>query len=306
MRDMQKNFSLMIAPSYRCNANCQYCYTKGYISKFKKDMDLLTFIGLVEAHQKHENLNLSIIGGEPTIWKHINNALLYCRLRKVKATVFSNGLEKLRIMPSRMYLNSSQYFEKNRREKFIESLEFYSKKKVKTVLRYNVEGNCSDDKLDELIALAVEYEAGIHLALVVPYTIDKALGKRIFEMLQKVVAAGIVCRSANPIPPCMFDAVQLEWMRKNVGYYSACDLGSIPLINPDGKTVQPCSKMFLFKEMKKDGLSKNEIKLMYQKEMETIKNKLPMEKCYQCEHFINEECFGGCMASRANEFYGCG
>ena len=106
----KKSFSLMIAPSYRCNANCQYCYTKGYISKFKDDMDLLTFVDLVESHRKHENLNLSIIGGEPTIWKHINRALFYCNLRGVRTTVFSNGLKKLWIMPSRMYLNSSQYF----------------------------------------------------------------------------------------------------------------------------------------------------------------------------------------------------
>lgn len=303
---MNRGFSLMIAPSYRCNANCQYCYTKGYISKFKKDMDLLTFVDLVEAHRKHENLNLSIIGGEPTIWKHINRALFYCNLRGVKVTVFSNGLKKLWIMPHRVYLNSSQYFEKHAKEIFVENLKFYSKKKVKTTLRFNVEGNCSDDKLDELMELAVRYESDIHLALVVPYTIDKVLGERIFTMLQKVVAVGIICRSANPIPPCMFDQAQLEWMRKNVGYYSACDLGRIPLINPDGKTVQPCSKMYLFKQMKNDSLSRNEIKLMYQKEMEVIKNKLPLEKCYQCEHYINKKCFGGCMASRANELYGGG
>lgn len=300
---MQKYFSLMIAPSYRCNANCQYCYTKGYINKFKKDMDFLTFVDLVDIHRKQKNFNLNIIGGEPTIWKHINKSLLYCKLRGIKTTVFSNGLKRLKIMPFRMYLNSSQYFEKGAKEKFIESLAFYFRKKVKIVLRYNIEKNSSEDELDEIIALAEKYQADIHLALVVPYVINKDYGTHIFAMFQKIVSTGVKCQSANPIPPCMFEEDEIGWMKKNVKYYSSCDLGGIPLINPDGKTVQPCSKMFLFKKMGEVGLSRQKIKSMYKKEINIAKKMLPLEKCRECHYYIEKKCFGGCMAFRANDLY---
>lgn len=249
-------------------------------------------------------MHIDIIGGEPTIWKHINKALLYCRLRGVHTTVFSNGLVKLKIMPSRVYLNSSQYFEKNKKERFVESLELYFKKKVRIVLRYNVEKNDSGENLDRLIELAKKYKADIHLALAVPYEINEALGAKIFEMCEKIVSFRIRCISANPIPPCMLTQKQIMWMKKNASYNSTCGIGGFPLIiNPDGKTTQICLKAYLFKEIKTESISEDEMKAMYREEIETIKNKLPMEKCYQCKFFLQKKCFGGCMAPRANKLH---
>lgn len=298
----RKISSILIAVTYRCNGNCSYCYARKYEKIFSQDMSLINFIKIVNLHKKNGGNSVGIIGGEPTLWKNIDEAILFCRLRNIKTTVFTNGFEKLKIAPDKVYLNVSGYFG-NRKNQFLKTLDFYQKNNFNVNFRYNHRFGRKND-FNEILKLAEKFKKAvreIHLVPMVPYEIKRELGKEIFKMAQSSFNLGFRTKIANPVPPCIFSSEELKFLKQNCGYYSKCNLGGLPLINPDGKTVQLCSKLFIFKNLDKfDGKFPQNAKKIFEKELEIFNSSscLPFSKCLECEFFLKKKCLGGCVAFR--------
>jgi hypothetical protein len=261
-------------------------------------MSFFTFAEIVDIHRKRGNLKVSIIGGEPTLWKPINKAIMYCKLHKIRTVVYTNGLETLGVLPEQIYFNINHYFEERTKERVERSLRHYYGKRTKVILRYNVLEQDAYEKLDVVMNVAKRFGTDIHLAPVVPFSITRQFGSLIVALAKKVVDAGIICQSVTPMPPCMFVEDELTWMHDHIRYYSACRFDHLPLVNPDGKTVQPCSKLFLSRQVDQNEMKPGSIELLYGKDLDALRNKLPMEKCYQCEFYKHKKCFGGCLAYR--------
>lgn len=288
---------MFIIPSYKCTGLCTYCYARDHASLFPQTMSLFTFIRLINQRKKYGKLRVNILGGEPSEWKWINQALFYCKLADVSATLFTNGLKKVKVMPDFVYLNISHYFEKAKRARVAESLEYYHKKGVRVILRYNMELKDPESNIDTIIELAKKYDFVIHLAQAVPYDICREVGERLFKTMKKIHDAGARCDSPDPKPPCMFTDEELVWLKKNTGHITRCDILSVPFVNPDGKTLQPCTRLFLFKQPETIG-SPEEMRDLFAGEVELRRNKLPLKECYECDYYKRKECFGGCYALR--------
>lgn len=296
---MEKQDVIFIIPSYKCNGHCSYCYARRYSEAFSDEMSLIDFFRIVNAYKKkNKNLKVSIIGGEPAIWKPINLAILYCRMRNIVTSVYTNGMEKIRIVPDILSVNIFHYFDDGRKSRIIDSLEHYKGKIRKMSIRYNIEKNDSPEKLDVVIELAKRYDARIEAALAVPFVIDRAIGEKIFSMTQKIVNSGIRCFAASPMPPCMFTEDELIWLKKNVGQYSGCSIAKFATINPDGKTLQACSNVFVFKKAENRTVDQHELEDLFMSDVEMYKRNPPMEKCHNCGHYKKGECFGGCFSGR--------
>jgi len=289
----------MIAPSYLCNASCAYCYAKDFGRAFSQEMSFGDFVKIAEYHIKEGGKSMSIIGGEPLLWKHIERAVMYCRLKKIKTTIFTNGLETVKVAPDLAYLNISHYFEKFKKPRIEKSLEYHSKNRIRTVLRYNLEEKEKGfEQIDEIISLAKQSNLfRIHIAPAIPYKISKELGAFVCNLVKRVKAKNIPVFLANPLPPCLFSEEELAYLKKNAGLYFKCNLGSMPLINPDGKTIQPCPKLPIYKiienseDIKKAGEN-------FAPEIEKLRKKIP-EKCQVCAYFMEKKCDSGCLASLA-------
>jgi MoaA/NifB/PqqE/SkfB family radical SAM enzyme len=284
---------IMIAPSYKCNAACNYCYAKDCEDIFQKDMDLLTFADVVDNHKKVGGTIVSIIGGEPSIWKPINKAIMYCKLKGIEVKFFTNGIKPVKTMPSMIYLNINHYFESAKKNFVKKTIEYYWRKKVQIIFRYNLleteDWNVLSQKIDEIIKMAVKNNSEIHFALVIPFKIGKKNGRTIFDAIKKVIESGVKCYSPNSLPPCMFDPDKLAYLKKNAGFYSMCKVGFAPLINPDGETIQPCSKWKLYKNIEKTGWPNKKIAEIYQKEFEAVRERVP-SKCKSCGYFKEKKC----------------
>jgi organic radical activating enzyme len=297
---------ILVAVSYRCNASCTYCYANKTQAVFDKDMSLADFIKIVNLLKKNGGDSLGIIGGEPTIWKFLGEAILYCKIKGIKTTVFTNGLRKIPAIPDYVYLNISQFFTSSRNQ-FKKVLEFYRKKNIRIVFRYNFnEENLSAEELKDVITLAKENSnvlERIDLVPISPYKIEKKLGEKTYETARIILQNGIGVKLANPIPPCVFSDEQRIFLRKNCGYYSRCNLGTLPLVNPDGKTVQICSKIASFKKLRDfEGRFPANSKEVFKKRISIIeaRENLPFKKCEECDFLKKGDCVGGCLAFKSN------
>lgn len=296
---------ILVAVSYKCNASCSYCYANKTQTVFNKDMSLEDFIKIVNLLKKNGGDSLGIIGGEPTIWKFLGEAILYCKIKGIRTTVFTNGLRKIPTAPDYIYLNISQFFTPFKSQ-FEKTLEFYQKKNVRVVFRYNFnEKNLSTKELNDVIELAkknLNVLERIDLVPISPYKIEKKLGEKTYETARTILRNGIGVRLANPLPPCVFSDKQRGFLKKNCGYYSRCNLGVLPLVNPDGKTVQICSKIPSLKKLGDfEGRFPANSKTVFRKRINKIESKdgLPFEKCLECDFFKKGDCFGGCLAFRS-------
>lgn len=290
---------MFVLPTYVCNGQCHYCYARGYQHMFPVEMSLWKFIRAAEAYKKHgDNLQINILGGEPTLWKNLNLAIRYCNFRKIRSILFTNGLGVAKVMPTTVYLNITHYFEGNKKERMIKSLEYYQEKKVQLILRYNMEEEENGDRIDTIIELAKRFNAtAIHIAPATPHEINRETGDKIMKVLRKIYDAGIRGDAPDPMAPCMFSDEDLAWLRKNTKYISSCNVLGVPFVNPDGKTLQPCLRLFTFKKMEKIG-SPEEIKDLFRAEVELRKQKLPLEECHDCDYYKRGECVGECFAFR--------
>jgi radical SAM protein with 4Fe4S-binding SPASM domain len=81
-----------LAPTYRCNLTCSYCYAKGFSKGFPTDMTLkdLTFVLSWAARQGVDGIVLC--GGEPTVYSYFPEMLRMAVDRGMKVHLTSNSL----------------------------------------------------------------------------------------------------------------------------------------------------------------------------------------------------------------------
>jgi MoaA/NifB/PqqE/SkfB family radical SAM enzyme len=294
---MKNNFIFFLAPTYKCNASCDYCYTKKFKDKFQSDMDFFTFLDVVNKFVEFGGKKINIIGGEPAIWKHINKAITYCKLKRLEVNVLSNGLAIIKNTPGSVVLNVSHFLDKNTSQLFLSSADYYMKNWVNITLRYNIFENFSLADCGKIGEIGKKLKASIDIVPAVPYNPSKKIGDSFFQAYKFFEAIGVPSMTSNPLPPCIFSKDQLEYLKARINISFRCRIGKMVLVNPDGKTVQPCTKAFLPKNIENYNWSFESLMDDYNSNIEVLNNKVP-EKCKQCGYFIRKECFGGCVAFR--------
>ena len=78
-----------VAPVRRCNISCSYCYQ----SYNNQDMELNIFKNHVDELYKQNLSIVSFSGGEPTLWKHLSEAIIYCNSKNIFTQLTSNGID---------------------------------------------------------------------------------------------------------------------------------------------------------------------------------------------------------------------
>jgi MoaA/NifB/PqqE/SkfB family radical SAM enzyme len=78
-----------ITPTERCNLNCKYCFQHDNSSPV---MDLNSFKKIVDKGISLGAPVYTFMGGEPTVWKHLEEAITYCNERNLITEITSNGI----------------------------------------------------------------------------------------------------------------------------------------------------------------------------------------------------------------------
>jgi radical SAM protein with 4Fe4S-binding SPASM domain len=83
---------LLLAPTYRCNLTCSYCYAKGFSESYPADMSLEDLEAALSWSEAQGVDCVSLCGGEPTTYLHFPQLLQMAKSHDISVRLTSNGL----------------------------------------------------------------------------------------------------------------------------------------------------------------------------------------------------------------------
>jgi len=281
-----------IAPTYRCNLKCEYCYSTKYASDFPSDLDWPKFIDICKSLRWRYN-RFCIIGGEPTEWKFINEAILVLKNKNKLVSVFTNGIKPLRAFPNSLFINASAFWNESLQSTFLKTLEKY-KHKSKIVLRFNIGEECTKLDIDGAVSLASRYADSVSISCLFPAKLQAYRGDAIYELARKMTIRSVKTRISRATPLCIFNLEQMDFLIKMCRLKGQCGLPSNSVyIHPDGKTIQPCPELNMKADIR--ALGNLSPKVFFIKDVESKKRERILF-CLSCNFFQRGHCCGGCLA----------
>lgn len=265
------NRQILVAPTYRCNLTCSYCYAKDYASVFPPDMSLehLTLLLSWAAAQGVGTILLG--GGEPTVYCHLPQLLRMARERGMSVHVTSNCLysTSLReeIAPPAVGKLVAHYDQERlgasdaSAKLFRENLQAARAREVEVIIRYTLTAESGPAEWRPVMDLArrlsiqqINYALAFcgSKGLNAHFRCQDAVGaaggllENILTGLWRDAAdRGLRLQLCKPIPLCALTPESLRRMSRDGGMRPACaihrdDFTRNLTINPDLSTF-PCN-----------------------------------------------------------------
>jgi radical SAM protein with 4Fe4S-binding SPASM domain len=90
--ESSKKREILMAPTYRCNLTCSYCYAKGFSEGYPPDMSLDDLAAVLDWAASHNVASIFLCGGEPTTYTYLPQLLQMARSRGIQIRITSNGV----------------------------------------------------------------------------------------------------------------------------------------------------------------------------------------------------------------------
>jgi len=284
---------IYIVPTYNCNLSCKKCYSKRYSEEFPDYLSWNKFISIFKLFNSNYN-RFSFIGGEPTKWKFINEAILFLHNKNKYVSIFTNGTVLLGVIPNNLILNGNIFFNAELRKKIIRNLSIYKKNRIRIRLRFNVDENFKKKNIYEAVMLSKQFADSVSISILYPIENEINYGKKIFDLANKLYSESIPVVISRATPFCLFNQKQRDFLISNCKLKGKC---SVPtnsfVINPDGQTIQPCVELYMNHNISE--LSENRPKDIFTNDLIKIKANRSM-RCNSCIYYSNDECWGGCLS----------
>ena len=284
---------IYIVTTYDSNLECKKCYSKKYQKEFPNYLSWTKFVGILNFFGTGYN-NFALIGGEPTKWKFINESILFLHNKNKYVSIFTNGIIPLKIIPDSLIINSNNIFNPNLRGGIISNLSFYKNNRAKIRLRFNIGVEFKNEYIHDAISLSKQFADSVSISILYPMDDNTDYGKIIFELSTKLFSESIPVVISRATPFCLFNEQQRDFLILNCKLKGKCSLPTNSLvINPDGQTIQPCVELHLKRDI--SDLTRKKPKKIFVEDLNKIKSNR-YSKCNSCNHFLNDECWGGCLA----------
>jgi radical SAM protein with 4Fe4S-binding SPASM domain len=162
---------ILLAPTYRCNLSCDYCYAKDWGLDFPDEMSLNN-LEQAFAWMSDQGINYMILcGGEPTVYTHFPTLLSKARDRNIRIMLTTNGLYSKTVQE---FINNN-YIEEfighydqetmltrdTQRRQFIDNLLKARNNGVNVILRYTLTENSTADEWTDLIDMAKTLDVNV-------------------------------------------------------------------------------------------------------------------------------------------------
>ena len=303
---------LRVCLTYRCNTSCEFCYAKGLLEKFPKDMSLGDFAYLTKWAKAQGWKKIFFLGGEPTVHPQFEEILDTCYREQIIVHLSTNGLfgkELLKKFKSSYVWHITFSYHpydqasSSLRKQFLYNLEYLKRERIFLSLSGALDGK--DDKWKEMIETAAKLNLPIRWSLLLlGYTRNVAscgvlsnlnlIGSQLFEVLKTCADKKVVCYVYRTVPACVFTPEQWQRIRKIYRYiaYSRCPVGFKRnyscgvTVNPDLSTFA-CSVFFIkgpHIASFKDRIALNQYYEKVAKDTITIP---PMKECNNCRLYQN-------------------
>ncbi|MBU1031099.1 MAG: glycosyltransferase family 9 protein [Nanoarchaeota archaeon] len=304
--------------SYKCNKSCSFCFAKGQdrifpkeitVSDFKKVLDWLENL---DFFKDEKNRKVSILGGEPTLYSKFEDAINELKKRKIKATIFSNGLfssKKINVFDKDVITgfvinyNPESHYTKKEWVLIHENLAELKTKGFHLKFSYNLTKNNLEHEY--LIKACKKYDIkNIRFAVCCPtakYDNDymgfedlKKYKNEIIGFVKSASQTGISLDLDSSIPLCVFDEKEQLFFQKNVSMPNNYCKSAID-INPD-LSVYYClalSNIKISDITKKENL--REVNDFFNEKTKSLRLFHSFPECKTCKYFLRKICQGGCL-----------
>lgn len=315
-----------ISPSYSCNLNCSYCFSKDLHKKFSEDMKVEDFVLYIKKlKEKFNAKEIGFFGGEPTYFEKLPEFISELEKEELNFNFASNGIadpDRWReIVSRRSLLMVTLHIEKDDFYKDQETIETIITN-IKTlnqfgrplVFRFNLTDYSEMDwsflnKYIDLVpdfkfSFALPFPSGISDNDYVQIDEIKHYGSTILQMIKHIRE---YCGNkmftivlAKPIPLCVFTDEEYQEILKYVRYKNVCevdqnDSANNLMINPDG-SYQPCAGLNSDKYLYKNFDKIESLPSAYHMNIDRLINKPIIKDCKKCYLFSIGVCQGVCYA----------
>jgi MoaA/NifB/PqqE/SkfB family radical SAM enzyme len=287
-----------IVPTYECDLRCRYCYASGFLGQFPRAMSLESFREVIDYLLPHGLSRVSLLGGEPTLWPHLAEAVEHARRVGLGCTVFTNG-NRMTAEPDGVVLNLTRFLRRGLPERVRRTVERYHDRGVAIDFRVNVTDDGKDLCLEPILEAARSVRAGIQIAAPDFAPHARAYGRRVVEVCRYFADASIRVKVSRPIPPCMVTKRDQRFLRSSCRAPARCNFDTtIPLLNPDGKTVFPCNSLAI--PLPLDYIHSRRTDYEEIQEFSPCASKHMPSQCLACPSYLDGECHAGCMGTRTD------
>ena len=317
----------MLAPTYRCNLTCSYCYSRGFGRGMPQDMPLddLAFVFSWAARQGLDSVLLA--GGEPTVYSHFPSLLQLAKERGIPVHMASNcmypaSLRELITAPGLIELMA--HYDQERIESegaaaallFEENLSAAVKSGVDVVIRYTLTERSNPQEWSAVMdmaqrlnvryvnyAFAFEGSAGLNAY----FNLREGIGQYgghleslILGLCADAQQRGILLRLCKPFPLCALSAAALRRVLEAGGLRPACAMHRDGFtrnltVNPDLSTF-PCNGIAIRGPNLHQVESIAETGRQNAEAMEEFFYQPFAEACRECALWYRGLCRGTCMA----------
>lgn len=320
---------ILLAPTYRCNRDCEYCYAKGWQAAFGSDLsihDLERVLSWISA----QGIELIILcGGEPTVYEHFGLLLAEARKRNMAIMLTTNGLysevvrDQLRRDTVEQYIGhydqGAMGEEGSLRSRFLRNLRQACQNGIDVFLRYTLTADSRREEWMDLVGIAdrlnidvISY--GFAFKNVAGnnchYDYHAAEQRREFE--QKFVQLQGDCRKhslhlhqSKPFPLCLLSQDTLRSALLGGAIRTSCtahrrQYSQNVTINPDLSTF-PCNGLGIRGPKITEFENISAVGAHYSPLLKRLQDHPLEESCRTCLFFYRGFCQGVCLAEHYNE-----
>lgn len=126
-----------------CNFKCDYCYVKSNYAS-TQNLPLKTALYFIDCISKAQNVNLSFLGGEPTLYKELNTVIDYAYNKVDELELYTNGstdLTRLHLDKLKTVLSIHPRYYKRFRQRFLSNIEYLDKSNLNYQIRVVMENS---------------------------------------------------------------------------------------------------------------------------------------------------------------------
>ncbi len=294
MKDLQH---VHLIPTYRCNLDCSYCYSAKYRNMYG-EMSWNRFAKILDSLLINNIKKIQFIGGEPTLWRHIDRAIKLSSDSGFNVSLLTNCIIRVKNLPGNVLVNGNNLLREKSHKKIIENLIYYRSKGVIIGLRFNLDIKTTDKMLSQYLEWGIKYADHINAAPIIPHGLDRKLGKKIYKFCKMIADSNKMIKLSRAIPLCLFAPAETRFLKKTAHMHHRCMPAATGIaINPDGSFLACVNLSICFHPKDYDKI--NMFKAKCAPVIEKIKTVPSFAQCSNCRHYL-VKCIGGCLGMRNN------
>ncbi|MCP4218216.1 MAG: radical SAM protein, partial [bacterium] len=238
-----------IAPSYACNLDCFYCYSRELNSHYAGDMTPAQFETLLDTVTTGSPVDrVGIVGGEPSVFPDLQCFIDILKKRNMGFYFATNGIAapdifagivgNANLLTVTLHVEKDGFYSSSQMDNLLANVKLLGEKSISTVVRYNMlEVENRDwrflekyiDALPDLkFGFAVVFpsqSAGVnHVGMAKLMDFSKKIIALLTFLKEKAGAKDFKAVFSKPFPPCAFSPEELEFVLRHTQYKNVCEI----------------------------------------------------------------------------------